>query len=109
MAVTLRSIKLQSLEVLGSTPADGDSLSATVDYSFTFKRKISDRGVKIRTEQPLVKMTQRATFLRSEGQRWLLLDSVDIKPQGGGGAAAGAGAAAGGAEEGAPAASGVQQ
>lgn len=84
MAVTLRSIKLQGLEVLASSPVtDGEesdqatSPPATVDYAFTFKRRIDDKGSKIKTEQPVVRMVQRAMFLRNEGQRWLLLDSVD--------------------------------
>jgi len=94
--VTLRSIKLKGLQILSTTPTDDTTARATVDYSFSFKRKIDDKGVKIKVEQPVTKVTQRATFLRNEGQRWLLLDSVDVpaaaaKGVGGGEAAAAAG------------------
>ncbi|KAI8468742.1 MAG: hypothetical protein J3K34DRAFT_459747 [Monoraphidium minutum] len=78
MAVTLRSIKLTGLEILGPAAVDEPSGSATLDYAFSYKRRIDGRGAKIKDAQPAARAAQRAAFRRNEGRRWLLLDSVDL-------------------------------
>ena len=84
MAVTLRSIRLRGLQVLAVRPPgdgdDDDDARATIDYVFAYKRRVDARGAKIKSEQPEVRSVQRATFVRNNGRRWLLLDSVDIPP-----------------------------
>jgi hypothetical protein len=80
VAVTLRSIRLRGLEVLDAPAPDEAAGRAAVDYAFTYKRRIDERGAKIKAEQPAVRSLQRATFARGEGQQWLLVDSVELEP-----------------------------
>lgn len=95
--MTLRAIKLTALEVLSSPPAADDADAATVDYAYSYKRRIDERGSKIKTEQPVVRSVERAEFRRGEGRRWLLLNSAPLAAaQAATEAAAEAGATAGG-------------
>lgn len=89
IAVTLRSIKLQSLEILSAPAAGDDADESSIDYAYSYKRRIDEKGTRVKTEVPVVRSVERAAFRRGEGRKWLLVDSVPVAGGMSGGAAAG--------------------
>jgi hypothetical protein len=70
------SVTPGSVTELSTMSAD----TATVDYAVTIKRRVDNRGVRVRQqEQQSEVLRERATVVRDEDGRWLLLDVAALQ------------------------------